>query len=102
MTRPREGCSRLDTGASRSPRGTTHRGWPARREQPEADVATLLGRLALQTKGTLEVLGEAAACQLIDSDIDISGKVSRRSLEVERRFGFILRRPLFERGSFSS
>ena len=29
-------------------------------------------------------------------------EVSRRSLEVERRFGFILRRPLFERGSFSS
>src|SRR5437879_903832 len=32
----------------------------------------------------------------------VDQKVSSRSLEVERRFGFILRGPLFERGSFSS
>ena len=51
--------------------------------------------------------GNCIICKTLlnGNDLDNSyrdGKVSRRSLEVERRFGFILRRPLFERGSFSS
>src|SRR5437879_5362871 len=70
---------------------------PAKPSDPSLHILCILETVQVHSAVSLEVFATGVAV----ANARVAEKVSRRSLEVERRFGFILRRPLFERGSFS-